>query len=68
MANSAPGLAWQAAGHGELRVGPRLSACDQTVIAEARAAGRLWHIDTGHDLMVTEPAFVADALQQIAAG
>jgi hypothetical protein len=41
---------------------------DQTMIAEARAAGRLWHIDTGHDLMVTEPAFVASALEEIAAG
>jgi len=40
---------------------------DQTMITEARAAGRLWHIDTGHALLVTDPAFVADALQQIAA-
>jgi len=29
---------------------------------QARAAGRLWDIDTGHDLMITEPALVADAL------
>jgi hypothetical protein len=33
---------------------------------EARADGRLWEIDTGHDLMITEPAAVADALLQIA--
>jgi hypothetical protein len=32
----------------------------------ARAAGRLWDIDTGHDLMITEPDAVADALLQIA--
>jgi hypothetical protein len=36
-------------------------------MATARDAGRLWDIDTGHDLMITEPAFVADALQQVAA-
>ena len=28
---------------------------DPDLIATARAAGRLWHIDTGHDLMITEP-------------
>ena len=33
----------------------------------ARAEGRLWHIDTGHDLMITEPDFVASALMEIAA-
>jgi hypothetical protein len=33
---------------------------------KARAEGRLWHIDTGHDLMVTEPEAVADALLQVA--
>ena len=32
----------------------------------ARAAGRLWEIDTGHDLMITEPRAVADALLQVA--
>jgi hypothetical protein len=32
----------------------------------ARAAGRLWDIDTGHDLMITEPQKVADALLEIA--
>lgn len=34
---------------------------------KARADGRLWEIDTGHDLMITEPQAVADALLQIAA-
>ena len=28
--------------------------------------GRFWEIDTGHDLMITEPEFVADALVQVA--
>ena len=32
------------------------------VDGQARAAGRLWDIDTGHDLMITEPAAVAAAL------
>ena len=40
---------------------------DATMVAEARAAGRFWEIDTGHDLMITEPEFVADALLQVAA-
>jgi hypothetical protein len=31
------------------------------------AEGRLWDIDTGHDLMITEPPAVADALLQVAA-
>ena len=30
-------------------------------------AGRLWDIDTGHDLMITEPGRVADALAAVAA-
>jgi hypothetical protein len=33
---------------------------------KARAGGRLWDIDTGHDLMITEPQGVADALVQVA--
>ena len=33
---------------------------------EARQAGRLWDIDTGHDLMITEPQAVTDALVEIA--
>jgi hypothetical protein len=40
---------------------------DPEVIARARATGRLWDIDTGHDLMLTEPRAVADALLQIRA-
>lgn len=44
-----------------------LATRDRDLIDNARAEGRLWHIDTGHDLMITEPAFVADALQEIAA-
>jgi hypothetical protein len=41
---------------------------DPGLIEEARAAGRLWVIDTGHDLMITEPRQVADALAAVAAG
>jgi hypothetical protein len=36
-------------------------------MGKARAAGRLWDIDTGHDLMITEPRAVADALLEVAA-
>jgi hypothetical protein len=32
----------------------------------ARVAGRLWDIDTGHDLMIIEPDAVADVLLEIA--
>jgi len=39
---------------------------DRDLIATARAAGRLWEIDTGHDLMITEPEMVAEALAQVA--
>ena len=35
---------------------------------EARASGRLWVIETGHDLMITEPEQVTDALVAVAAG
>ena len=35
-------------------------------MARARSEGRLWDIDTGHDLMITEPEKVADALIQVA--
>lgn len=35
--------------------------------AKAKTLGRLWDIDTGHDLMITEPRAVADALLEIAA-
>ncbi|MGO9877584.1 MAG: alpha/beta fold hydrolase [Acidimicrobiia bacterium] len=39
---------------------------DRDLIAKARAAGRLWEIDTGHDLMITEPEMVAEALAEVA--
>jgi pimeloyl-ACP methyl ester carboxylesterase len=32
----------------------------------ARAAGRLWDVDTGHDLMITAPQEVAEALLAVA--
>jgi pimeloyl-ACP methyl ester carboxylesterase len=35
---------------------------------KALSNGRFWEIDTGHDLMISEPAAVADALLQLAAG
>ena len=41
---------------------------DPEMIAKARAEGRFWEIDTGHDLMITEPQWVADALLEVAAG
>jgi len=44
-----------------------LASRDPELIDGARRAGRLWDIDTGHDLMLTEPAKVADALKQVAA-
>jgi pimeloyl-ACP methyl ester carboxylesterase len=44
-----------------------LDSRDPELINRARAEGRLWDIDTGHDLMITEPQRVADALEEIAA-
>ena len=43
-----------------------LATRDQDLMREAREAGRLWDIDTGHDLMITEPRAVTDALIQVA--
>ena len=43
-----------------------LATRDQTLMEDARRDGRLWAIDTGHDLMMTEPQAVADALLEIA--
>jgi pimeloyl-ACP methyl ester carboxylesterase len=43
-----------------------LATRDRALMDKARAEGRLWDVDTGHDLMVTEPKFVADALLEIA--
>jgi pimeloyl-ACP methyl ester carboxylesterase len=44
-----------------------LASRDAETMDKARADGRLWEIDTGHDLMITEPHAVADALVQVAA-
>jgi pimeloyl-ACP methyl ester carboxylesterase len=40
---------------------------DRALIERAKNEGRLWSIDTGHDLMITEPDLVTDALIQVAA-
>jgi pimeloyl-ACP methyl ester carboxylesterase len=40
---------------------------DRDQMASAKAEGRLWDIDTGHDLMITEPEKTAEALLQVAA-
>jgi hypothetical protein len=40
---------------------------DRDQMARAKAEGRLWDIDTGHDLMITEPEQTAHALLQVAA-
>jgi pimeloyl-ACP methyl ester carboxylesterase len=45
-----------------------LATRDPELMEKARAAGRLWTIDTGHDLMITEPRAVADVLLKIADG
>jgi hypothetical protein len=39
---------------------------DRSHLEAARAAGRLWDIDTGHDLMITEPEVVAALLLKAA--
>lgn len=44
-----------------------LATRDPALMEKARAAGRLWDIDTGHDLMITEPGRVAEALLAVAA-
>jgi pimeloyl-ACP methyl ester carboxylesterase len=43
-----------------------LATRDPQLMAEARAEGRLWDIDTGHDLMITEPERVTEALLEVA--
>ncbi len=43
-----------------------LATRDRALMDKARAADRLWEIDTGHDLMITEPQKVADALVEVA--
>ena len=39
---------------------------DRELMDRARAEGRFWEIDTGHDLMITEPEAVTAALLEIA--
>ena len=39
-----------------------LATRDTALMDRARAEGRLWDIDTGHDLMITEPREGAEAL------
>ena len=43
-----------------------LATRDPALLERARAEGRLWDIDTGHDLMITEPEKVTRALVQVA--
>jgi pimeloyl-ACP methyl ester carboxylesterase len=43
-----------------------LATRDTDLMTKARAQGRLWDIDTGHDLMITEPEKVTQALLQVA--
>jgi pimeloyl-ACP methyl ester carboxylesterase len=43
-----------------------LATRDPVPIEKARSEGRFWDIDTGHDLMLTEPKWVADTLMEIA--
>jgi pimeloyl-ACP methyl ester carboxylesterase len=45
-----------------------LATRDKELMRKAREAGRLWDIDTGHDLMITEPQAVTDALLEVANG
>jgi pimeloyl-ACP methyl ester carboxylesterase len=42
-----------------------LATRDRRLMEQARAEGRLWDIDTGHDLMITEPEKTADALLEV---
>ncbi|MET1048783.1 MAG: alpha/beta hydrolase [Acidimicrobiales bacterium] len=44
-----------------------LATRDPELMGKARAEGRLWDIDTGHDLMITEPEAVTEALLEVAA-
>ncbi|CAN7475315.1 alpha/beta fold hydrolase [Phenylobacterium sp. LjRoot219] len=45
---------------------PRLGEFDDRRKAERREADRAWEIDTGHDLMVTEPEKLAEMLLRLA--
>jgi hypothetical protein len=40
---------------------------DPALLERARAAGRLWVTDAGHDLMITEPNAVAELLLRVPA-
>jgi hypothetical protein len=42
-----------------------LATRDRELMTTARNENRLWDIDTGHDLMITEPRAVTDALIEI---
>jgi pimeloyl-ACP methyl ester carboxylesterase len=42
-----------------------LATRDKALMERARSEGRLWDIDTGHDLMITEPEKTAEALLQV---
>ena len=44
-----------------------LATRDPELMATAKAEGRLWAIDTGHDLMITEPEATTQALLDVAA-
>jgi len=44
-----------------------LATRDPEMMATARAEGRLWDLDTGHDLMITEPGATTQALLEVAA-
>jgi len=44
-----------------------LATRDPELMEKARSEDHLWDIDTGHDLMITEPDAVAAALLQVAA-
>jgi pimeloyl-ACP methyl ester carboxylesterase len=44
-----------------------LATRDPDLMGKARAEGRLWDIDTGHDLMITEPEATPRALLEVAA-
>ena len=43
-----------------------LPSRDPARMASAAEAGRVWDVDTGHDLMITEPKAVADLLLRVA--
>ena len=43
-----------------------LATRDRRLIDKAKTEGRLWVIDTGHDLMITEPDLVTEALVEVA--